>query len=75
MCKRNREYTAAELSLENAQIRKANLLRAAYNEGVELGRREVRREVASNMLKLGMSTEFIKKYTHLSDEEIAELRK
>ena len=75
MCKKDREHTDAELSLENAQYRMANLLRAAYNEGVELGRREVRLEVASNMLKLGMSTEFIKKYTHLTDAEIAELRK
>ena len=46
-----------------------------FREGFEKGRREVRLEVASNMLKYGADTDFIKKYTHLSDEEIAGLRK
>ena len=75
MCQKDREYTAAELSAENARFSRENLLRAAYEEGVEIGRREVRLELASNMLKYGADTEFIKKYTHLSDEEIAGLRK
>ena len=75
MCKRDREHTAAELSAENARFSRENLLRAAYDEGVELGRREVRIEFASKMLKDGVDVGFIKKYTHLSDEEIAELRK
>ena len=70
MCKRDREHTAAELSAENARFSRENLLRAAYEEG----RRLARVEVASNMLKYGADTEFIKKYTHLSDAEIAELR-
>ena len=71
MCKRDREHTAAELSAENARFSRENLLRAAYEEG----RRLARVEVASNMLKYGADTEFIKKYTHLTDAEIAELRK
>ena len=75
MCQKDREYTAAELSAENARFSRENLLRAAYEEGVEIGRREVRLELASNMLKYGADTEFIKKYTQLSDEEIAGLRK
>lgn len=75
MCKKDREYTAAELSAENARFSRENLLRAAYEEGFEIGRRKVRLELASNMLKYGADTEFIKKYTHLSDEEIAGLRK
>lgn len=37
MCKRDREYTAAELSLENAQIRMSNLRRAAHDEGFAEG--------------------------------------
>lgn len=79
MTRTDREHTDAELSLENAQFRFANLCRAAYDEGykkgAEIGRREARVEVASNMLKYGADTEFIKKYTHLSDAEIAELQK
>ncbi len=71
MCQKDREHTDAELSLENAQYRFANLCRAAQEEG----RRLARVEVASNMLKYGADTEFIKKYTHLTDAEIAELRK
>ena len=55
MCKKDREYTVAELSAENARFRRENLLRAAYDEGVELGRREVRIEFASKMLKAGMN--------------------
>ena len=70
MCQKDREHTAAELSAENARFSRENLLRAAYEEG----RRLARVEVASNMLKYGADTEFIKKYTHLSDAEIAELR-
>ena len=71
MCQKDREHTAAELSAENARFSMENLLRAAYEEG----RRLARVEVASNMLKYGADTEFIKKYTHLTDAEIAELRK
>ena len=71
MCQKDREHTAAELSAENARFSRENLLRAAYEEG----RRLARVEVASNMLKYGADTEFIKKYTHLTDAEIAELRK
>ena len=75
MCQKDREHTDAELSLENARFSRENLLRAAYNEGVEIGRREVRREVASNLLKLGVSVDIIKQVTSLTDEEIAELQK
>ena len=74
MCKRDREHTAAELSAENARFSRENLLRAAYEEGVELGRREVRLEFASKMLEAGMSVDFIKQVTSLTDEEIAALR-
>lgn len=69
MCKKDREYTAAELSLENAQYRFANLCRAAQEEG----RRLARVEMASNMLKAGMSVDLIKSITHLTDAEIAAL--
>ena len=71
MCKKDREHTDAELSAENAQYRFANLCRAAQEEG----RRLARVEVASNMLKIGMSVDLIKSVTHLTDAEIAELRK
>ena len=37
MCKRDRKYTDAELSLENAQIRMANLRRAAHDDGFAEG--------------------------------------
>lgn len=74
MCQKDREHSDAELSLENARFSRANLLRAAYDEGVEIGRRKVRLELARKMLELGMSTDFIKKYIDLSDEEIAALR-
>ena len=74
MCKRDREHTAAELPAENARFSRENLLRAAYEEGVELGRREVRLEFASKMLEAGMSVDFIKQVTSLTDEEIAALR-
>ena len=70
MCKKDREYTAAELSLENAQYRFANLCRAAQEEG----RRQARVKVARNMLKIGMSVDLIKQVTSLTDEEIAALR-
>ena len=60
MCKKDREYTAAELSLENAQYRFAN--------------RQARVKVARNMLKIGMSVDLIKQVTSLTDEEIAALR-
>ncbi|HIX56875.1 MAG TPA: hypothetical protein H9850_05330 [Candidatus Anaerobiospirillum pullistercoris] len=69
MCKRDREYTDAELSAENAQYRFANLCRAAQEEG----RRLARVEMASNMLKAGMSVDLIKSITHLTDAEIAAL--
>ena len=75
MCQKDREHTDAELSAENARFSRANLLRAAYDEGVELGRREVRIEFASNLLKLGVSVDIIKQVTSLTDEEIAELQK
>ena len=74
MCQKDREHTAAELSAENARFSRENLLRAAYEEGVELGRREVRIEFASKMLEAGMSVDFIKQVTSLTDEEIAALR-
>lgn len=73
MCQKDREYTAAELSAENARFSRENLLRAAYEEGVEIGRREVRLEFASKMLEAGMSVDFIKQVTSLTDEEIAAL--
>lgn len=107
MCKRDREYTAAELSLENAQIRIANLRRAAHDEGYvkgfvekytegyaevcakidaecnaesyqqhyEEGLRQARIEAARDLLEEGKRAELIKKYTFLSDAEIAELQK
>ena len=107
MCKRDREYTAAELSLENAQYRMANLRRAAHDEGFaegfaesyarshaevftkidaecdaesyqkhyEEGLRLARVAAARNLLKKGIRVELIKKYTFLSDAEIAELQK
>ena len=123
MCTKDREHTDAELSLENAQYRMANLLRAAYDEGYvkgfvekytegyarryaeiytkldaergaecdaergaecdaesyqrhyEEGLRQARIAAARDLLEEGKRTELIKKYTHLSDEEIAELRK
>ena len=37
MCKKDREHTDAELSLENAQYRMANLRRAAHDEGFAEG--------------------------------------
>ena len=70
MCKKDREYTAAELSLENAQYRFANLCRAAQEEG----RRLARVEVARNMLKRGLSVDLIKQATSLTDKEIETLR-
>lgn len=107
MSKRDRKYTAAELSLENAQIRMANLRRAAHDEGFaegfaesftesyarsyaeifakidagsyqqhyEEGRRLARIAAARNLLEKGIRVELIKKYTFLSDAEIAELQK
>lgn len=107
MCKRDRAYTDAELSLENAQFRMANLRRAAHDEGFaegfaesftesyarsyaesysksdaesyqkhyEEGRRLARVAAARNLLKKGIRVELIKKYTFLSDAEIAELQK
>lgn len=115
MCKRDREYTDAELSLENAQYRMANLLRAAYDEGYvkgfvekytegyarryaevfakidaergaecdaesyqqhyEEGLRQARIKAARDLLEEGKRAELIKKYTFLSDAEIAELQK
>lgn len=69
MCQKDREHTDAELSLENAQFRFANLCRAAQEEG----RAKARREVASNLLKLGVSVDIIKQVTSLTDEEIAAL--
>lgn len=71
MCQKDREHTDAELSAENAQFRFANLCHAAFQEGY----RRKTLEIARNMLNAGMSTEFIKKYTHLTDAEIAELQK
>lgn len=44
-----------------------------FREGFEKGRREVRIEVASKMLKAGMSVDLIKSVTHLTDAEIAAL--
>ena len=73
MCQKDREYTAAELSAENARFSRENLLRAAYEEGFEIGRRKVRLEFASKMLEAGMSVDFIKQVTYLTDEEIAAL--
>ena len=73
MCKKDREHTAAELSAENARFSRENLLRAAYEEGFEIGRRKVRLEFASKMLEAGMSVDFIKQVTYLTDEEIAAL--
>ena len=69
MCQKDREHTDAELSLENARYRFANLCRAAQEEG----RRLARVEMASNMLKAGMSVDLIKSITHLTDAEIAAL--
>ena len=69
MCQKDREHTDAELSAENAQYRFANLCRAAQEEG----RRLARVEMASNMLKAGMSVDLIKSITHLTDAEIAAL--
>lgn len=70
MCQKDREHTDAELSLENAQYRFANLCRAAQEEG----RRLARVKVASDMLKAGMSVDLIKQVTSLTAEEIAALR-
>lgn len=111
MCKRDRKYTDAELSLENAQIRMANLRRAAHDDGFaegyaesftenyarsyaeifakidaecdaesyqkhyEEGRRLARVVAARNLLEKGIRVELIKKYTFLSDDEIAALQK
>ena len=115
MCKKDREHTDAELSLENAQYRMANLRRAAHDEGFaegfaesftenyarsyaeiftkidaergaecdaesyqkhyDEGLRKARIKAARDLLEEGKRAELIKKYTHLSDEEIAELRK
>ena len=71
MCQKDRDHTDAELSAENAQFRFANLCRAAYEEGY----RRKTLEIARNMLNAGMSVERVKKYTDLSDAEIAELQK
>lgn len=103
MCQKDREHTDAELSLENAQYRMANLRRAAHDEGFaegyarryaevcakidaecdaesyqqhyEEGLRQARIEAARDMLEEGKRAELIKKYTFLSDAEIAELQK
>ena len=45
-----------------------------FRIGFEQGRREVRLEFASKMLEAGMSVDFIKQVTSLTDEEIAALR-
>ena len=65
----------AYLSEENAKFRFENILRGKLEEGRALERKELTREMARDMLKDGVDVDFIKKYTHLSDEEIAELRK
>lgn len=107
MCKKDHEYTDAELSLENAQFRMANLRRAAHDEGFaegfaesftesyarsyaesysksdtesyqkhyEEGLRQARIAAARDLLEEGKRAELIKKYTFLSDAEIAELQK
>ena len=107
MCQKDREHTDAELSLENAQYRMANLRRAAHDEGFaegfaegyarryaevcakidaecdaesyqqhyKEGLRLARIEAARDMLEEGKRAELIKKYTFLSDAEIAELQK
>lgn len=44
-------------------------------EGREEGRNEEKRETSSNLIKMGMQTDFIAKATGLSDSEIEEVRK
>lgn len=44
-------------------------------DGRKDGRNEEKRETASNLIKMGMQTDFIAKATGLSDSEIEEVRK
>ena len=70
MFRSNPEDMDAYLSEENAKFRFENILRGKLEEG-EANRT---RKMARDMLKDGVDVAFIKKYTHLSDAEIAALR-
>ena len=77
MFRSNPEDMAAYLSEENAKFRFENILRGKLEEGEARGRalerKDVTREMARKMLKIGMSVDTIKQITDLSDAEIAAL--
>lgn len=77
MFRSNEKDMAAYLSEENAKFRFENILRGKLEEGEARGRalerKDVTREMARKMLKIGMSVDTIKQITDLSDAEIAAL--
>ena len=74
MFRSNPEDMDAYLSEENAKFRFENILRGERLTGREEGEANRTRKMARDMLKDGVDVDFIKKYTHLSDAEIAALR-
>ena len=73
MFRSNPEDMAAYLSEENAKLRFANILKGERFTGREEGEANATRKMARDMLKDGVDVDFIKKYTHLSDAELAAL--
>ena len=73
MFRSNPEDMDAYLSEENAKFRFENILRGKLDEGEAKGRAKERIDMARDMLKDGVDVDFIKKYTHLSDAELAAL--
>ena len=77
MFRSNPEDMDTYLSEENAKFRLENILRGKLEEGEARGRalerKDVTREMARKMLKIGMSVDTIKQITDLSDAEIAAL--
>ena len=59
------EFTELPISWEERGIRK----------GIEQGVEKAKKEIALEMLKEGLSIEFIAKVTHIAQEEIEELKK
>ena len=77
MFRSNPEDMDAYLSEENAKFRFENILRGKLEEGEAKGETKgrvlERKEMARDMLKDGVDVDFIKKYTHFSDAELAAL--
>ena len=69
MFRSNPEDMDAYLSEENAKFRFENILKGKLDEGEA----NATRKMARDMLKDGVDVDFIKKYTHLSDAELAAL--